>query len=218
MARHPQRRTRLQHGFSTRRDPFSGQAKEPEIREEVWPAFENVSHQFVCGCRNDSAGGQDGRDRLGSHSAIIAGTEVSYLMELIIELRGLQSPNWFEDLTRRMGANPDLAHVQLFEVPQAPGTFGASRKAKVKAHFSAKDVLSTAAELAGIISLVVTLYTGSATPSQSCQIRFATDSTQVEMVVPCKEAASPEFVTTVTDALAKFSGETPKIDVVPIAP
>lgn len=139
-------------------------------------------------------------------------------MELVIELRGLESPNWFEDLTRKMRANPDLANVQLFEVRPTPGALGASRKTKVKAHLSAKDVLSTAAELAGIISLVVTLYTGSPTPTQSCQVRFATDSTQVEMVVPCKEAASPEFVTTVTDALAKFSGETPKIDVVPIAP
>jgi hypothetical protein len=69
-------------------------------------------------------------------------------MELVIELRGLQSPGWFEGLTGKMRANPDLANVHLSETRPAPGTFGASRKAKVKAHLSAKDVLSTAAELA----------------------------------------------------------------------
>src|SRR5437773_2108575 len=122
-------------------------------------------------------------------------------MELVIELRGLASSGWFEELTKSL-AMTNLANVQLSELRPAPGTFGAILTPKVKAR------LSTAAELATVLSLIVSLY-ALIPGTQSCQVRFTSGSTRVEMVVPCQRSPSSEFATTVTNALAKFSGEPP---------
>lgn len=128
-------------------------------------------------------------------------------MEIDIELNCLDLPDWYAALNKNFVAMPN---IQLTEIRQAPGTFGADWTPKLRAH------LSTAADLAQLISVVVALYALPATSvSQTCQVKIMNGSTIVEMVVPCQTPSSQEFIDTIANALDKFAGKLPTIKITP---
>jgi hypothetical protein len=130
-------------------------------------------------------------------------------MDLIIELQDLPSTNWFSELSSSLVSRADLDKTHVSLVQPAPGTFGAVRTKKLKA------VLTTASELATILTLAVALYPA---PNKDCTVRFTNGPTHVEIVVPCQVAPSQEehLVTSIVDALAKFRTGPPSIQVMPL--
>jgi hypothetical protein len=134
-------------------------------------------------------------------------------MEYIIELPALVSSDWFGELNRSLAGNTELANVQLSELRPPPGAVGARFVPTLKV------VVSTAAELATILTLLVALSGGptNTPPVQSCSVRLTNATENIEMTVPCQGPASQGVIDTVVQrAFDKFPGEAPRIEIAPL--
>jgi hypothetical protein len=137
-------------------------------------------------------------------------------MEYIVELPAFVSLDWFGELTMKVAGNTELANVQLSELRPPPGAMGARFVPTLKV------VVSTAAELASILTLLVALSDRpthtppvALTPAvQSCSVRLTNATETVEMTVPCQGPASREVIDTVVQrAFDQFPGEAPRIEI-----
>lgn len=129
-------------------------------------------------------------------------------MELIFKLEGLESHNWFEELNKSLATRPDRT-IRILKVQPPPGTLGAFWTPTMKAY------LTTAAEVATILSLLATLYQGS---SDTCKFQLTDGSKHVEILLPCKATPPADLVSSVTNALAKLQGKPTTIAVTPQKP
>ena len=133
-------------------------------------------------------------------------------MDPVFELNGLASGAWFEQLAQNLPGTGGVAPADLFEIRPAVGTMGAAWTPKFKAH------LQTAAQIAAVLSATVTLYqAGFGGSTDQCKFGFTDGSTRVEVVVPCDEAHSPAFVTTIEGVVAKLQGPPSSITVDPVS-
>jgi hypothetical protein len=122
--------------------------------------------------------------------------ERSSTMELVVEMPGLQSADWYSEL---LAAAPPQESVELSELRPPAGTLGANFVPRFKVLLTAVGV---AADLAGIIGVALALHGGSAT---SCQVTLTSSSGSIEMTVPCTEEGSPALLT----AVSKLVGDDP---------
>ena len=79
-------------------------------------------------------------------------------MELVINLPGFDSPDWFNEFNRSLLERSDMADVQVSEVLPPPGAFGASRTPRIKV------CLTTVSQLATILNLLYAIYVSTFPP------------------------------------------------------
>jgi hypothetical protein len=132
-------------------------------------------------------------------------------MDAVFELNGLASGGWFDQLAQNLPEMGGVAPGDLFEIRPPAGTMGAAWTPKFKAR------LETAAQIAAVLSATVALYpAGFGGSTNQCRLTFADSSTHVEVVVPCDEADSPKFVTTIEGVVAKLREPPSSITVDPV--
>lgn len=131
-------------------------------------------------------------------------------MDAVFELNGLASREWFDQLSQNLRESGGVALDDLLKI-QPAGVFGAALPARFKAH------LDTAAQLATVLTAVVTLYPAvlGGSPGQ-CRFTIADSSTRAEVVVPCDKASSPEFAAAIEAAVAKLREAPSSITVDPV--
>lgn len=132
-------------------------------------------------------------------------------MDAVFKLNGLASGEWFDQLAHNLPEKGGVAPGDLFEIRPPPGTMGASWTPKFKAR------LETASQIAAVLSAIVALYPAAAGGStDECKVIFTASSTHVEVIVPCDEANSPQFVTTIEGTVAKLGEPPSSITVDPV--
>jgi hypothetical protein len=124
-------------------------------------------------------------------------------MDLVVELPVLVSDGWFEEVSRRAAATPELADVTLTELRPPMGGMGADLVPRLKVAYDAtKDVVGL---VAALVAIATTIH-GGATSGKTCTFRMTDGSQKIELTVPCDEVPGKDFV----DGVSRFVANTPE--------
>lgn len=131
-------------------------------------------------------------------------------METVIEIRGLDLPGWFEELTSRLDAEGDIAPASLSALRAPPGAVGASAAERFRAH------LQTAAQLASVVCASIALYhLGDGAATNSCEVSVTDGASSVTVVLPGKSSQSLDPTQVLEGILAKLKGTPNSIIITP---
>src|ERR1700730_9103084 len=114
------------------------------------------------------------------------------MMEIVLELPGLELENWSAKLTERLATLTEARELIAEPIRRPPGAMGAddTPRARVKG-FN----LDTISKLAAILGSSVALYGATISPPKECLVVLKTGQAETTMTYDCKAVYPPKSQT-----------------------